>query len=1323
MARRSGYETWAKRAQRSQRRSLRYERRQRGKTLVPTPLGAVPANRPKKQLGAYIGDPSGKSLKGYSKKAVKAALFDVKYVQPVEEFMSKLRPRTPEPPKSPAQAKSEYQEIERQRKQRERRLRKDRKRRQGVPQQPVAEARPAGLRIDPKKKYDPWKMSAYERRKLESQAPVGVKIARFLTGATGTDEPLLKRLGMAAAGASTVATGGGALAARAGVRGAGSVAARLAARGRAAAAVSSTERAADRAGRILSVAGKPKKAAARRLARTAQSRQRAKAAARAVKRRQRPELRKTKTASAAAAAPVGAGSATADEKVRNIASAPYQVARATVEAPGRTLKASAKSLRDTFYGLPAAIVQAATSPKQALDMMVEDVKRRYGPLAEGRMEEFRRRVQEEGFTPELLDALIVAPPASRVAGAAARSGRLGERARRLMVEERPQLRTSAIDVRPQKLSKGIIGAATQRGVDKLRRARQAQRVTSRRKRLIEAKHGEVVPITTRHLKRNVARDKGRAFQAMSEEMPRQVNPVIRGVNKLSRAQREAVSTAIRYGVRTPEQARVWLRKRADEIDAARAEARITGGYSQAKLLRKLADRADEIFTPKLAAVVDEAVATERRLSKGDPALDARQAILRRTVQQAEMLGIRRAEGESVRDYLLRVREAAEKEGLARPGYVASELPRGRRGRAEFAVGGSRGASHIPKRYTGKLHRLGLESDAVEVVVRGIARNVKRRYNWTLVADTFDRATPAWARNKSRLELSREISRRGIDENEVVLFNAKKFRRAIQEQAEAMGVAPNSAELLDSPALHRAIEQSVEIGAGMDPRMFDSTNGWSLVPKQVFDELNSQITASGGLVGRLMDIGTQKSARLILALNFPWLGLQVAGNFGLAATGAVNPITMIRATRWWKGLSDAERAAIGPYIGIGHFASDIRQTKLGSTADNLPTGPRQIYEAWSGFKEILMMKAGGRSLNPLDLLFRADNAQNNAFRRAMLYKEANRVRWERMRETSGRLVTLQDRLSTILRRAPDEQITALMRDPKLLERYAKEVNDLLGDYATYTGKERAFLKRNLMFYGWMRFSLRYAFYTLPTRHPMMTGILGNLARLKTEEVKDLLGGADLPFALGQLYFDVGNKKMVVDLARANPLMNAVSEAETFRTLAGVLPPYWHWLISQVAAEDTFTGRDWRVKGESQPRRFLDYSLDERARILAADVLSMFYPYRTAMEMATKGAAQGDDSLIFDQRPINYKPGGEADRRNQEKIRKAEQRDPLAYWLDALLTIQPAENVTRPAQFIYKSREEERARIEGGRRYGVGVVVGGESGGSGSSRRVGVGVVVR
>jgi hypothetical protein len=188
------------------------------------------------------------------------------------------------------------------------------------------------------------------------------------------------------------------------------------------------------------------------------------------------------------------------------------------------------------------------------------------------------------------------------------------------------------------------------------------------------------------------------------------------------------------------------------------------------------------------------------------------------------------------------------------------------------------------------------------------------------------------------------------------------------------------------------------------------------------------------------------------------------------------------------------------------------------------------------------------------------------------------------------------------------IRSLVHDRAALEKGAEAVNDFLGDYMTYTSKERRTLSRNIMFYGYLRFSLKFTFYTMPVKHPVMTSIIGQLGGINAREVRELLGGDELPWALGKLYWTKDNKLKEIDLSRANPFMNAITQAKIpekgvvrglLQSAVGFLPPMLGTAANIAFAKSLYKDRAYKVNGESSARPNKD-----GAAITDGDALQIF-----------------------------------------------------------------------------------------------------------------------
>jgi hypothetical protein len=366
--------------------------------------------------------------------------------------------------------------------------------------------------------------------------------------------------------------------------------------------------------------------------------------------------------------------------------------------------------------------------------------------------------------------------------------------------------------------------------------------------------------------------------------------------------------------------------------------------------------------------------------------------------------------------------------------------------------------------------------------------------------------------------------------------------------------------------------------------------------------------------------------------------------------------------------------------------------------NLGATNNRMVATWRGFKATKAMRVGHR-MNPLDAMFRADEAQNNFFRRVLFYSKARKAAYRRMgsnwRGIARNMDTLMDR---VLARPPDRMAQSIARHGPEFEAVAKHTRDFLGDYLRFSPSERFLLSRNVMFYGYLRFSLRFVFYTMPVGHPIMTDLLSNIGRLGANEIKDIFGvprSYGLPTSmLAQTYFgDRSDAKQgtlrSVNFGRMNPFLNAITQMEDANQSLGLVSPLYQMVADQFFEESSFTGRDWRVRGEytpsesERPRNY--YGAEERGRIALRQLLKLGFPYRVAEDMLLK-PSQSDDALAWSPRPLY--PKEEEAKAGVARSRRAWREEGETRRLGAsLIPVLPT--ITAAPQVIEREREKEKA----------------------------------
>jgi hypothetical protein len=167
------------------------------------------------------------------------------------------------------------------------------------------------------------------------------------------------------------------------------------------------------------------------------------------------------------------------------------VARVSADDPSQLTRA-VKDVASMVKDLPAGVVATAKDPAGAASATVKDFKRRYGPLLEGKDEEFRARLKKEGIAPEVVDSLgllsgesaagaravsATSKAVARTTKAGSRVNRAANRVERFVNEPRPDLVRTTNVATPQRKAKGLGGIAAQRLLDRRREARVQRETT------------------------------------------------------------------------------------------------------------------------------------------------------------------------------------------------------------------------------------------------------------------------------------------------------------------------------------------------------------------------------------------------------------------------------------------------------------------------------------------------------------------------------------------------------------------------------------------------------------------------------------------------------------------------------------------------------------------------------------------------------------------------------------------------------------------------------------------------------------------------------
>lgn len=316
--------------------------------------------------------------------------------------------------------------------------------------------------------------------------------------------------------------------------------------------------------------------------------------------------------------------------------------------------------------------------------------------------------------------------------------------------------------------------------------------------------------------------------------------------------------------------------------------------------------------------------------------------------------------------------------------------------------------------------------------------------------------------------------------------------------------------------------------------------YMIVRKAAMDELIDQLANT--LVAPKIAAVNRGTSYLILATSPAWAAMQVVAEYSQAAVGQsklLNPAFVRKATAAYKAMDPEKRLEFDSWVGVTQRAieradelkldlkagdMDAAHGALG-TLDGTPYG-RFIKGIPTSIRRIDQWKGGRiRALATLAKIDKDLNSRTNHF----------------IRGVGGMNREMRSALERMKGRSLKEQAEWVADHPKWSRRYQGYLDDVMGNWSALTKNERV-AAQAMIFYPFVRMSLRWTFYAFPKRHPVKAAMLYGLGQQNAQEVKKLLGGDPSYFTQWAMVpVDLGDKQKFIDLARIAPGSNALVEA--------------------------------------------------------------------------------------------------------------------------------------------------------------------------------------
>jgi hypothetical protein len=445
-----------------------------------------------------------------------------------------------------------------------------------------------------------------------------------------------------------------------------------------------------------------------------------------------------------------------------------------------------------------------------------------------------------------------------------------------------------------------------------------------------------------------------------------------------------------------------------------------------------------------------------------------------------------------------VRAAAKEQGFEEPSWVAERtLPaEGQMGGPQLPASGTK-ATHIK---TGK-------AEATDVADRSLrnlmassvyAPRMQAALHRVISRFTTEEAIPKTIAGRERRvvtgdEAAQLIREKKLDPREEVLLPSRQWKKALEGEEFASG-------FFDVDELYSDVNKRLKA----DIHQMEDAPGtkYVIVKREAAREFADQVNPNSGAMEKFLSATGMAGTRVILGLSPAWMLAQVMAE-GLQTVAAVsNPARLAKSVRALQKLKktdprgyEAFAGAAGESVASFDTAHSLRVEMDGGTQRNFADAGRAIRKT-----------AAGRALyatSTIKALGMFDRWKGGKYRSIIAAAHADKELNGFVSGLQGAL-RQQDAISNKLKGKPlQEQLSWLARNPKALEKHLDYLDDVMGNWGAFSRFERQFSPA-LIFYPFLRMSMRWTFWSYPIRHPVKAQIAYLLAQQNSEELEKLLG---------------------------------------------------------------------------------------------------------------------------------------------------------------------------------------------------------------------------
>lgn len=280
--------------------------------------------------------------------------------------------------------------------------------------------------------------------------------------------------------------------------------------------------------------------------------------------------------------------------------------------------------------------------------------------------------------------------------------------------------------------------------------------------------------------------------------------------------------------------------------------------------------------------------------------------------------------------------------------------------------------------------------------------------------------------------------------------------------------------------------------------------YNIVPRAAAEEFLAQMSKARTI--RLATQANRISNYLILNTSLAWALTQIGAEYAQAAIAEprlLNPAKVRAYIKAYHAMDPIKRREFEVWAeGVTRSISSQRDIELALHTGKDATGASKAFSVWNRTKP-------GRALRDVPKALKAlDEWKGGRFRVLTALAKQDRDlngHLNRFLRGAGNLSRMETEITDRLKGKSHKEVAEFWAShPKGAEIYGKYLDEMLGGWSALTKNERV-ASQLLIFYPFMRMSLKWTFYSFPKEHPVRAAMSNWLGAQNAQQLQEVLGG--------------------------------------------------------------------------------------------------------------------------------------------------------------------------------------------------------------------------